>query len=104
MATKHLTMAQFKVDLGKLESAIRVVRTQAGVISEQSDYIAMALPEVAPVWVTPAGGTFEELVPPVTKQMHTLVDLLDQMVQRMQAAHQTYLQMEQTNTNNLQHK
>jgi len=34
--------------------------------------------------------------------MRNLVDLLDKMVQRMQASHEAYLHMEQTNTRNFQ--
>jgi uncharacterized protein YukE len=102
MAAVSLTPAEFKVDLGQFENAIQVVSAQAGVIDTSCEAITAAMQEVPQMWVTPAGQTFDELIPPCTSQMRALTDLLTQMVQRMRAAYQTYLVTEQTNTSNLQ--
>jgi WXG100 family type VII secretion target len=101
MAT-NLTMTQFKADLADFENAIQVVSAQAGVIDQNCQDLTAAMQGVPQTWMSPAGQTFAELVPPCTKQMHALNDLLAQMVRRMRAAHETYLNMEQTNTRNLQ--
>jgi WXG100 family type VII secretion target len=100
MAAK-LTMTEFKVDLAQLENAIGVVSTQAGVIDRDCQSITMLMQQVSQMWVTPAGQTFAELIPPCTKQMHALTELLAQMVRRMRGAHETYVNIEQTNTRNL---
>jgi uncharacterized protein YukE len=101
MAT-NLTMTQFKVDLKQLENAIHVVSRQASIIDENSQYITSAMQEAPQVWVSPAGQTFDEVVPPCTKQMHALNELLTQMVQRMKAAYENYLNTERANIHNLQ--
>jgi hypothetical protein len=102
MAAKNLTMAEFKVDLKELEIAINVVSKQSGIIDENCVRIGNLMRESSASWVSPSGQTFEELIPPCTKQMGALTDLLTEMVKRMRAAYHTYLTMEQTNTRNLQ--
>jgi hypothetical protein len=102
MAAKPLTMTQFKVDLGHLQDATGVVKTQAGVIRDNCVRIGDLLNLAPASFKSPAGQTFEELIPPCIKQMQALDDLLTQMEKRMQAAHETYLHIEQTNTRNLQ--
>jgi WXG100 family type VII secretion target len=98
----QLTMTQFKVDLAQLQDSVGVVSAQAGDIDNYCQSITTLMQEVAQMWVSPAGQTFQELIPPCTKQMHALTELLAQMVRRMKAAHETYVTMERTNTQNLQ--
>jgi hypothetical protein len=102
MATKSLTMAEFKVDLAQFQNAIQVVSAQADVIDTNCQDITAAM-RVAPLsWVTPSGKTFDELAQACNTQMQALTGLLTEMVQRMQAAYQTYLATEEANTRNLQ--
>jgi hypothetical protein len=98
---KHVTMAQFKVDLAELEHATDAVTAQAGVIDAHRQTITAALRGISQVWVTPARLTFDELTQPCINQMQALSDLLAEMTVRMRTAHHTYLAAEQANAHNL---
>lgn len=100
MAT--LTISEFKVDLDQLESATGTVQAQSGTINSSCQAITGIMQDIPPSWNTPAGQTFSELTQACINQMNALTGLLAEMIQRMQAAYQTYLNMEQTNFNNLQ--
>jgi uncharacterized protein YukE len=97
-----LTLTQFRVDLDQLESATRTVQGQADSINTDCQQITATMQQVPPSWNTPAGQTFETLTLACIVQMNALGEVLGEMIQRMQAAYQTYLSIEQTNFNNLQ--
>jgi uncharacterized protein YukE len=102
MATTSLTMAEFKVDLAQFENAIQVVTAQSSSIDTSCQEITTAMREAPQSWVTPSGRTFDELAQAASSQLQALTGLLTEMVQRMQAAYQTYLATEEANTRNLQ--
>jgi hypothetical protein len=102
MATKSLTMAEFKVDLAQFENAIQVVSAQAGIIDSSCQSVTTFMQIAPQSWVTPSGQTFDELAQACNRQLQALTGLLTEMVQRMQAAYQTYLATEEANTRNLQ--
>jgi uncharacterized protein YukE len=102
MAAQSMTMAEFKVDLAQLQNAIQVVSAQAGSIDTNCQDITAAMAVAPQSWVTPSGQTFDELAQACDRQMQALTGLLTEMVQRMQAAYQTYLATEEANTRNLQ--
>jgi WXG100 family type VII secretion target len=98
----ELTLSEFRVDLDDLESAIGTVQAQADSINTNCQAITGVMQDVPGSWNTPAGQTFSVLTQACITQMDALTGLLTEMIQRMQAAYQTYLNVEQTNTNNLQ--
>jgi uncharacterized protein YukE len=102
MAAKQLTPGEFKVDLGQFEDAIRTVTAQAGVIEARCQDITSLGQSVQSAWLTPAGLGFADLAQVCTRQSTALTALLTEMIQRMQAAYQTYVAAEQANFNNFQ--
>jgi uncharacterized protein YukE len=102
MATKSLTPGEFKVDLSQFEDAIRAVTAQSGVIEARCQDITALGQSVQSAWVTPAGQGFADLAQACSKQSTALTALLTEMIQRMQAAYQSYLAAEQANFKNLQ--
>jgi uncharacterized protein YukE len=102
MATKTVTLAEFKVDLSQFSSAIQAVSAQANIIETRCSDITAAMQGVQGAWNTPAGLGFDELALACNKQMDALTALLTEMVQRMRAAYQTYVAVEEANTRNLQ--
>jgi WXG100 family type VII secretion target len=101
MATS-LTMAGFRVDLQQLEDAIGTVQAQADTINTRCTEIKQAMQEVPADWSSPAEQTFTPVMQACETQMDNLTTLLGQMITRMQAAYQTYLNAEQTNFSNFQ--
>jgi uncharacterized protein YukE len=97
-----LTPSQFTVDLDELENAIGTVQTHSDIISGNCQGITAVMQALPGYWITPAGSAFSAVAEACTTQMNALSALLGEMVRRMQAAHQTYLTMEQTNFGNLQ--
>lgn len=100
MAT--LTISEFKVDLDQLQAAIGTVQAQADTIDSDCQAITGIMQDIPGAWNTPAGQTFTVLAQACTTQMNTLTGLLAEMIQRMQTAYQTYLDIEQANFGNLQ--
>jgi len=101
MATMDLSPEELKVDLKAFSTAMDVVRTQGGIINDQCDRIAAVMRALPGTWVSPSGDLFQPLYPKLTKQMNNLRHLLSDMLQRMQDAYDNYVNVEQTNFNNL---
>jgi WXG100 family type VII secretion target len=97
-----ITISEFRVDLDDLESAIGTVQAQADSINSSCQAITGVMQDIPGAWNTPAGQTFSVLTQACITQMDALNGLLAEMIQRMQAAYQTYLNAEQTNFSNLQ--
>jgi WXG100 family type VII secretion target len=97
-----ITISEFRVDLDHLESAIGTVQAQADSINNSCQAITGVMQDIPGAWNTPAGQTFSVLTQACITQMDALNGLLAEMIQRMQAAYQTYLNAEQTNFSNLQ--
>ena len=97
MSGQPMTMAGYKVDLQQMEDAITTIRQQAETIALRTSTIGTTLQGVPSFWNSPAEVPFGELAQACTTQMTTLTNLLEEMITRMTAAYQNYLDAEQSN-------
>src|ERR1700752_3180173 len=93
-----ISVSAFKVDLAQLADAITSVQGSAERISGYVDQIKASLNAGEQEWSSPAYQTFAALVPDVNTDMDTLVNLMNEMVTRMQSTYNQYSSIELTNT------
>jgi WXG100 family type VII secretion target len=104
MAQTDITPAEFKVDVEQLAEAIQIAGGRRDAIKLKVEALNSALTAAEGFWHSPAGTSFVAVQAEFTQYMQTLNDLLDEMVQRMTAAHQQYVDVENQNTANFQNK
>ncbi|MFI7102504.1 WXG100 family type VII secretion target [Streptomyces sp. NPDC050161] len=104
MATGSLTPAEFKVDLAQLRDAIGTVRGCTTSIESDVSQVKAAFQQAQSSWRSPAGESFGALQVEFGNNMSELVELLHEMVTRMNAAYEEYKQAEETNTENFHKK
>ncbi|GAA1226435.1 hypothetical protein GCM10009665_16220 [Kitasatospora nipponensis] len=102
--TESITPAEFKVDLAQLADAIVIVGARKDAIKEKVAIINDIFHQAESFWHSPAGTSFADFQAEFTQDMLNLNDLLEEMVRRMTAAHQQYVDVEQTNTANFANK
>jgi uncharacterized protein YukE len=96
-----MSIADFKVNLADLKAATEIVSDKAKAIRQLSHMITERLQGVERAWISPAGGTFTELQIAATADMEMLNSVLDEMVRKMNIAHDNYELAEQNNTHNV---
>jgi WXG100 family type VII secretion target len=102
VATNSITPAEFKVDVAQLAEAITIVGARTDSIRNEVMIINDVFNQAESFWQSPAGTSFAAFQAEFTQDMQNLNDLLDEMVTRMTAAHDQYVDVEQTNTANFQ--
>lgn len=102
MADTSMTPAEFKVDVTQLAEAISMVGARRESIVSEVSNINNLFKQAESSWQSPAGASFSAFQAEFTQDMQNLNDLLGEMVTRMTAAHDQYVNVEQTNTANFQ--
>ncbi|MDH6109461.1 WXG100 family type VII secretion target [Kitasatospora sp. MAP12-15] len=97
-----ITPAEFKVDLAQLADAIVIVGARKDSITNEVSIINGIFQQAESCWTGPAGTSFASFQAEFTQDMLALNDLLAEMVTRMTAAHDQYVQVEEANTANFQ--
>jgi uncharacterized protein YukE len=96
-----ISVAAFKVDLQGLADAISSIKSDAASIYDSVGSIDALLQHAETLWVSPGGTTFADLYPQLADEMASLVGILYEMVQRMQAAYDNYNSIELDNVASL---
>ncbi|MFE0462669.1 WXG100 family type VII secretion target [Kitasatospora sp. NPDC058965] len=97
---KQITPAEFKVDVEQLGEAIQIVGGRRDDIRLKVEAIDSAFKAAEGYWRSPAGSSFATFQAEFDRTMQSLDELLDEMVRRMTAAHDQYVEIEQVNTAN----
>lgn len=97
-----ITPAEFKVDLSQLADAIVIVGARKDSITNYVTIINDIFKQAESFWTGPAGSSFATFQAEFTQDMQALNELLAEMVTRMTAAHDQYVQVEEANTANFQ--
>ncbi|GGM21447.1 hypothetical protein GCM10010129_77150 [Streptomyces fumigatiscleroticus] len=92
---------EFKVALGELKSAIGTVRKYAGDIEGNLAEIGRQFDRLGGAWTSPARMSSEPVTEWFKRASRDMHSLLEEMIRRMQAAYDNYLDAETTNYNNL---
>ncbi|MEV6994321.1 WXG100 family type VII secretion target [Streptomyces sp. NPDC093228] len=95
-----MTLAEFRVALGDLRRAIGIVRKENMHISELLSSMQRHFVAAHASWQSPSATSFEAMSEWFTKGSRDLENLLQEMVRRMQAAYDNYLEAERANTKN----
>ncbi|WP_327111237.1 WXG100 family type VII secretion target [Streptomyces sp. NBC_01341] len=95
-----MTASEFKVALSELHSAIGLVRTESGHVSDLINEIERNFNEAHTYWQSPSASTFERTSTWFTMASRELEALLAEMVRRMQTAYNNYVDAERANTHN----
>jgi len=96
----ELTSTQFQVDLGQLSDAITTVRGLTASVSDEVSVMQSRLQTIASLWRTPSTASYEEIEAWFDTASTDLVNLLEEIVSRLQQAYDTYVTTEQTNVSN----
>ena len=96
----ELTSTQFQVDLGQLSDAITTVRGLTASVSDEVSVMQSRLQTIASLWRTPSTASYEEIEAWFDTASTDLVNLLEEIVSRLQQAYDTYGTTEQTNVSN----
>jgi WXG100 family type VII secretion target len=92
----------FWVQLDKLSETAGLLRREHDNVDRQLGEMKRQFTVIDQDWISPAGATFPPLVSTFTPAMQELCELLLESARRMDAAHRTYLDVEQANHDNLQ--
>ena len=93
--------ASFKVDLAALHDAIGRVSRERDGMHGGIEGLRSTFRNVEDHWRSPAGNSFVALTTNFNSATDNLMAVLDEAIRRMQTSYDNYVQMEQTNTNNL---
>jgi WXG100 family type VII secretion target len=97
---KKITPAEFKVDIEQLAEAIEIAGGRRDAIKLKVEAIDSAFKAAEGYWHSPAASSFVTFQAEFDQTMQNLNELLDEMVTRMTAAHDQYVEIEQVNTAN----
>jgi uncharacterized protein YukE len=99
--TITLGSTQFNVDLKQIQAAIGVLKTEYASLDADSIALAAQFALIEAAWQSPAGDTFAPLKQSLAQSFTGLLDLLQQMILRMQTTYTNYEQAEAANARNL---
>ena len=92
---------EFRVDLQQLQDAIGQISQDRGGISDDFASIISRFDATQAAWQGPAANSFEELRVTLQNATTTLLDLLAEVISRMQSSYDSYENAETTNSQNL---
>jgi WXG100 family type VII secretion target len=95
-----ISSTQFSVDLEQLHEAIGSVSSSSEAVGEMLALMAATFNQAETAWSSPSSVTFTQVSQWFTKASGDLHTLLDEIVSRLNTAYETYVQAEQTNTDN----
>jgi WXG100 family type VII secretion target len=99
--TVYVGSHEFVVDLQRMSDAIGGVGSARDVIKEAFSAVVREFEVVETSWSGPAGESYASFKDSLTAAAQKLLELLDDMVTRMQATYQTYQDTENANAANL---
>ncbi|OLT29228.1 hypothetical protein BJF79_40950 [Actinomadura sp. CNU-125] len=91
----------FRIDLGTLRTAITGVTAEQTAISADLDEIGLKTKGLSSDWNSPAFGTFEEVRTWFDKASADVLDLLGDLIVRMETSYDNYAAAESGNVGNL---
>ncbi|MFL6117906.1 MAG: WXG100 family type VII secretion target [Catenulispora sp.] len=98
---RHLTPAEFKVDLQELLDASVSIQAEASAIKANVARLATCFRLVENNFQSPAGQSCAELQKTFNRATENLSSLLEEMVRRMRHSYENYKRSEETNAQNL---
>jgi WXG100 family type VII secretion target len=93
--------SEFQVDLAQFSAAITTVSGCRDAIQEDLTQLESAFSSLASSWQSPAGETYNELQSSLVSAANQMMDVLNEMVTRMQTTQETYENAESSNAANL---
>lgn len=97
----NYTMQDFQVDLAALGDTIEKVRGKSVEIGVEMDAIKSVLDGVHDNWSGPAYETYDPVKTWFQQTQHDVRGLLDEIIRRMRASYDNYLQVERANLQNV---
>ncbi|HEY4022045.1 MAG TPA: WXG100 family type VII secretion target, partial [Pseudonocardiaceae bacterium] len=103
MAKKTITIGshEFKVDLHELQDAIGIVQRESASLRADEQTLLGYFAQIEAAWQTPAGKTFVPLKEQFSVSFTYLLNVLEQMIHRMQTTYHNYLVTEEQNAKNV---
>ncbi len=95
------TTSAFAVDLAALQAATNTISTHRDAISQSVQYLARYFENIGAAWVSPAGQSARSLYSTFKIVTDQFVTILNDAIDRMNAAYNNYLDTESTNVSNL---
>ena len=92
----------FQVDLGAMSDSISQISSEREGMASGIQALRSTISDVEAHWVSPAGTTFSTLATSFNSTTDRFMSLLDDAIGRMNTVHQNYVNMETTNSGNLQ--
>jgi WXG100 family type VII secretion target len=92
---------EFQVDLEQFQEAIAAVTADQNAIETDFSQIQSALDQLGDTWQSPAGDTYASLQSSLTSAAKQMLNVLTEIISRMNVTLQTYENAEQVNANNL---
>jgi WXG100 family type VII secretion target len=99
--TVYVGSEEFKVDLQQYTDATAKVTADKNTIEDDFSQIKAALDDLGSTWESPAGDTYDNLQSSLTSATQQMISVLDDIISRMNATYQTYVNAEQSNAQNL---
>ncbi|WP_399083913.1 WXG100 family type VII secretion target [Streptomyces sp. BBFR2] len=104
MASRTLTLTEFRIELHRLHDTIGTVAGCITAIEADTNAVKEAFRRAESVWTSPSSATFTGLQTEFSTHMTTLVTLLYEMKRRLKAAYDMYHEVEEKNTRNFSKK
>lgn len=101
--TVTIGSVEFKVDLAHMHDAIGTVTTAADAIESDFTAIEGFLKGVEGIWSSPAAKSYADVYPQLVSRGQDLVDVLRDMIRRMQTTYDNYAAAEHANKDGFSH-
>lgn len=94
---------QFRVDMQEFAGAIATITSSRNAIEDDFGQIKSLFNDLHDHWQSPSGDTFESLQTGLTNSAAQMVNVLNDIVYRMNITYQNYQEAETVNAGNLGH-